>query len=133
MIFELAALRNLHFTMAKPWDLRHPCHKGFEQLNQLWHAAYAEPRTLSRTLLQAHLAEKRARRAAEPGNSRGLRLERFVVYAVTGARRFVSLIPKVRSPSTHRRERKASPLLLICGAYLYYTCRTLRCWAAACC
>ena len=62
-----------------------------------------------------------------------MRLERFVVYAVTDARRFVSLIPKVRSPSTHRRERKASPLLLICGAYLYYTCRTLRCWAAACC
>eukprot|EP00964_Phaeocystis_antarctica_P125491 scaffold89137_cov69-Phaeocystis_antarctica.AAC.4 len=52
--------------MAKPWDLRHPCHKGFERLNQLWHAAYAEPRTLGRTLLQAHLAEKRARRAAEP-------------------------------------------------------------------
>ena len=42
------------------------------------------------------------------------------MYAVTDARRFVSLIPKVRSPSTHRRERKASPLLLIRGAYLYY-------------
>ena len=37
------------------------------RLNQLWHAAYAEPRTLGRALLQAHLAEKRARRAAEPG------------------------------------------------------------------
>ena len=66
LVFELAAVRNLHFTMAKPWDLRHPCHKGFERLNQLWHAAYAEPRTLGRALLQAHLAEKQARRA-EPG------------------------------------------------------------------
>ena len=59
MVFDLSAVRNLHFTMAKPWDLRHPCHKGFERLNQLWHAAYAEPRTLGRALLQAHLAEKR--------------------------------------------------------------------------
>jgi len=63
LVFELAAVRNLHFTMAKPWDLRHPCHKGFERLNQLWHAAYAEPRTLGRVLLQAHRAEKRVHRA----------------------------------------------------------------------
>ena len=60
--WDLASVRNLHFTMAKPWDLRHPCHKGYERLNQLWHAAYAEPNTLSRVLLQVHLAEKRARR-----------------------------------------------------------------------
>ena len=60
--WDLASVRNLHFTMAKPWDLRHPCHKGYERLNQLWHAAYAEPHTLSRTLLQVHLAEKRAHR-----------------------------------------------------------------------
>ena len=62
LVFDLSAVRNLHFTMAKPWDLRHPCHKGFERLNQLWHAAYAEPHTLSRVLLQVHLAEKRAQK-----------------------------------------------------------------------
>ena len=46
LVFDLSAVRTLHFTMAKPWDLRHPCHKGFERLNQLWHAAYAEPPSL---------------------------------------------------------------------------------------
>ena len=60
--WDLASVRNLHFTMAKPWDLRHPCHKGYERLNQLWHAAFGEPYTLSRVLLQVHLAEKRAHR-----------------------------------------------------------------------
>ena len=60
--FELSAVRVLHFTMAKPWDLRHPCHKGYERLNTLWHAAFAEPHTLGRALLQAHLAEKRTQK-----------------------------------------------------------------------
>ena len=60
-MWDLAAVRNLHFTMAKPWDIRHPCHKGFENLNQLWHAAFAEPHTLTRVLLRVHLAEKKAK------------------------------------------------------------------------
>ena len=62
LVFDLSAVRNLHFTMAKPWDLRHPCHKGYERLNTLWHAAFAEPHTLGRALLQARLAEKRAQK-----------------------------------------------------------------------
>ena len=50
-LWVLPSIRNLHFTMAKPWDLRDPAHKGFERLNQLWWAAYAEPHSLSRVLL----------------------------------------------------------------------------------
>ena len=44
-MWTLPAVRNLHFTMAKPWDLKSPCHRGFERLNTLWWAAYAEPNT----------------------------------------------------------------------------------------
>lgn len=29
-------VRNLHFTMAKPWQLRDPLNKGFGAINQLW-------------------------------------------------------------------------------------------------
>ena len=45
-LWDLARSRTMHFTMAKPWDLKHPCHKGFEQLNELWWAAFSEPTTL---------------------------------------------------------------------------------------
>ena len=66
LVFDLSAVRNLHFTMAKPWDLRHPYHKGFERLSQLWHAAYAEPRTLGRALLHRRTSPRSARRAEPP-------------------------------------------------------------------
>ena len=33
-------VKNIHYTMAKPWDMRHPCHKGYERLNSLWCPAY---------------------------------------------------------------------------------------------
>jgi hypothetical protein len=76
--WELPAVRIVHFTMAKPWDLKHPLHKGFERLNTLWWAAFAEPHTLPRMLLKVHLQEKRARReesaravAEEVGGSGG--------------------------------------------------------------
>ena len=52
-------VRNIHFTMAKPWELGNPHNKGYERLNQLWVAAYSEPRTLCRMLLRAHQQEKR--------------------------------------------------------------------------
>jgi len=52
-------VRNIHYTMAKPWDLRHPCHKGYEQLNELWWAAFSEPRTICRMLLKLRMHEKR--------------------------------------------------------------------------
>lgn len=29
-------VRVIHFTMAKPWDMRHPCHAGYHKLNTLW-------------------------------------------------------------------------------------------------
>lgn len=61
-MWSLPEVRNLHFTMAKPWDLRHPLHKGFERLNTLWFAAFAEPDTLVRVLLKVHLQEKREQR-----------------------------------------------------------------------
>ena len=56
-MWSLPSVRNLHFTMAKPWDLKHPSHKGFERLNKLWWAAFAEPDTLCRVLLQVHKQE----------------------------------------------------------------------------
>ena len=62
-VWDFGAARNLHFTMAKPWDLKHPCHKGYESLNQLWWAAFAAPETLCRVLLQVTLQEKRRRAA----------------------------------------------------------------------
>ena len=40
-MWELPSVRILHFTMAKPWELKHPLHKGFERLNTLWWAAFA--------------------------------------------------------------------------------------------
>ena len=66
----------MHYTMAKPWNLRDPCNKGYEKLNELWHAAFAEPRTLTRTTLRAVLQEKKAlaanAQAAEvEGNTQG--------------------------------------------------------------
>ena len=64
-------VRNIHYTMAKPWDLRHPCHKGYEQLNELWWAAFSEPRTLCRMLLKLRMHEKRAKeqRGQHPSES----------------------------------------------------------------
>ena len=59
-VWQLQLVRNLHFTMAKPWNLKDPKHQGFERLNKLWWAAFAEPQSLNRVLLQVHLQEKRA-------------------------------------------------------------------------
>ena len=67
-VWDLNAVRNIHFTMAKPWDLTSPLHKGFERLNTIWHAAFSEPRTLCRVLLKAHLLEKKEREAAAAAN-----------------------------------------------------------------
>jgi hypothetical protein len=41
---ELAEIRNLHFTMAKPWQLRDPLNRGFGALNQLWWDAFLRGR-----------------------------------------------------------------------------------------
>ena len=60
-LWDFRQVKNLHFTMAKPWDLRHPCHAGFERLNELWWAAFSEPGTLCRMLLKLHLNEKRTK------------------------------------------------------------------------
>ena len=57
-VWDFGQVRNVHFTMAKPWDLRHPGHKGFQSLNKLWWAAYSEPATLCRTLLELHRMER---------------------------------------------------------------------------
>ncbi|KAG8462827.1 hypothetical protein KFE25_001600 [Diacronema lutheri] len=35
-----AAVRNLHFTHAKPWDLRARGHRGYGRLNRLWWSTY---------------------------------------------------------------------------------------------
>ena len=67
-VWDLNAVRNIHFTMAKPWDLTSPLRKGFERLNTIWHAAFSEPRTLCRVLLKAHLLEKKEREAAAAAN-----------------------------------------------------------------
>lgn len=64
---RLGEVRILHFTMAKPWDLRHPCHAGFERLNALWHAAFADPASLPRATLRAVLQEKRERESQGGG------------------------------------------------------------------
>ena len=62
LLWDLSAVKNVHYTMAKPWDLRHQCHQGYERLNELWHAAFAEPQSLARVTLRAVLQEKRALR-----------------------------------------------------------------------
>ena len=64
-VWDLAQVCNLHYTMAKPWNLRDPCNKGYEKLNELWHAAFAEPRTLTRVTLKAVLQERKAVAAKE--------------------------------------------------------------------
>ena len=65
-LWVLQSVRNLHFTMAKPWNLKDPGHQGFERLNKLWWAAYAEPQALGRVLLQVHMQEKKAAAARAP-------------------------------------------------------------------
>lgn len=35
-LWQQAAVRNVHFTHAKPWDLKADGHKGYGQLNRLW-------------------------------------------------------------------------------------------------
>ena len=60
-LWDFGQIKNMHFTMAKPWDLRHPCHAGFERLNEIWWAAFSEPGTLCRMLLKLHVQDKRAR------------------------------------------------------------------------
>uniref|UniRef100_A0A7S4AZE1 Hexosyltransferase n=1 Tax=Chrysotila carterae TaxID=13221 RepID=A0A7S4AZE1_CHRCT len=64
-LWDFGQIRNLHYTMAKPWNLKDPCNKGFERLNSLWWAAHAHPETMSRVLLQLHLQEKKRRREAQ--------------------------------------------------------------------
>ena len=58
-LWDLSSVRILHFTMAKPWALKDPRNRGFERLNSLWFAAFTEPHTLCRQLLQVHLHQKR--------------------------------------------------------------------------
>ena len=65
-VWDAQRVRNIHYTMAKPWDLKSPFHKGYEQLNELWWAAYSEPRTLSRVLLKLRMHEKRAASTPPP-------------------------------------------------------------------
>lgn len=57
-LWDLGKIYIVHFTMAKPWDLKHPCHKGYERLNELWWAAFSNPATLFRTLLKLHRHDK---------------------------------------------------------------------------
>jgi len=71
-VWDYAAARVLHYTMAKPWDLRHPCHRGFHKLNTLWLAAFSEPQSISRVLFKLHMEDKRRRRdEAAAGRSHG--------------------------------------------------------------
>ncbi|KAG8470768.1 hypothetical protein KFE25_009189 [Diacronema lutheri] len=37
---DMRRVRNLHFTMAKPWQLRDPLNRGFGAINQLWWDAF---------------------------------------------------------------------------------------------
>lgn len=64
-VFKLAEAKNLHYTMAKPWNLRDECNKGYERLNEIWHCAFVEPRQLTRVTLRAVMQEKRERQAKE--------------------------------------------------------------------
>lgn len=57
-LWDFSQVKLMHFTMAKPWDLKHPCHKGFERLNELWWSAFSEPASLFHTLLRLHRSEK---------------------------------------------------------------------------
>lgn len=36
-VWDYAKARVLHYTMAKPWDLRHPCNAPYAKLNMLWY------------------------------------------------------------------------------------------------
>lgn len=63
-VWRLAEAKNLHFTMAKPWNLRDECNKGYERLNEIWHCALVEPRQLTRHTLKAVMQEKRQAQAA---------------------------------------------------------------------
>ena len=69
-VWELSKVRNLHYTMAKPWNLRDACHKGYEQLNELWRAAFVDPRSLTRVTLRAVLQEKKARMGSREASER---------------------------------------------------------------
>ncbi|KAL1527279.1 hypothetical protein AB1Y20_015954 [Prymnesium parvum] len=64
-VWDFRQVKIVHFTMAKPWELRHPCHSGFERLNELWWAAFGEPATISRILLKLHRHEMQLRSGAE--------------------------------------------------------------------
>eukprot|EP00962_Isochrysis_galbana_P013256 scaffold3772_cov120-Isochrysis_galbana.AAC.3 len=70
-VWNYSHARVLHYTMAKPWELRHPCHRGFAKLNTLWLAAYSEPSALGRVLLRLHLEDMRRRRGGAAGNAAG--------------------------------------------------------------
>ena len=62
-VWDYSRARVIHYTMAKPWELGHPCHRGFAKLNMLWLAAYSEPAAIGRVLLRLHLEDKRRRAA----------------------------------------------------------------------
>ena len=67
-MWSLPSVRNMHYTMAKPWNLKEKeLHKGFERLNTLWFAAFSEPCTLPRVMMKMHLQEKKL--AAAPAAS----------------------------------------------------------------
>ena len=63
-LWDFGQVKNVHFTMAKPWDLKNPLNKGYENLNELWWAAFSEPMTLCRLLLKLHKQEKQRRAEA---------------------------------------------------------------------
>ena len=68
-VWDYGQARNLHYTMAKPWDLKHPCHKGYEKLNELWYAGFSNPESICRLLLQLHKDDKRRRAELPPGGA----------------------------------------------------------------
>lgn len=63
--WDLSKVKNLHYTMAKPWDLKHPCHAGYERLNEIWRVAFVDPAQLARATLKAVLHERKTAREAE--------------------------------------------------------------------
>lgn len=73
---DLRCVRNLHFTMAKPWQLRDPLNKGFGKINQLWwdHFLKGAPdggaargvATLNKVCMVLAVRARATRAAAEP-------------------------------------------------------------------
>jgi len=71
-IWDYSQVKNVHYTMAKPWELGHQCNRGYEKLNSLWLTAFSTPDGLCRQLFKLHLEDKRRRRTLQtaPQDSR---------------------------------------------------------------